>query len=355
MQELRTEPVSVPASTARGRARGGPMLAVDLGGTHLRCGIVTPDGAVRGHHRTDTPVSSPSLRPVTEFIRTCAAEADAAGVIIGLPGRVDYQRGRLDRAPNLPRGWVSELDESDLSTAVGIPVTVANDADLAAVGEAWLGAGRGWSDIVYLTVSTGIGAGVVLGDQLVHGRRSLAEIGHCVLDPASLRAGTHATTIEDVASGPALIRKAAQAGVLADGPAIIAAVRAGDPRLRRVWDGHVRKVAWAAINLSWMFTPQVVVVGGGLGLVGDLLLKPVAELLHQFGPPDLPSPIAVAPAALGDDAGLIGAAAWHRAFRPEAAGRPGSLTHRGQAHHHGPPACKEPAGPVRQYPRQVPS
>ncbi len=324
---MSTGPASAAASPAGERARSGPLLAVDLGGTHLRCGIVSPDGTVRGYHRTDTPASSPRLRPVTEFIRTCAAEAGAAGVIIGLPGRVDYEQGKLDRAPNLPPGWVSELDESGLSTAVGISVTVANDADLAAVGEAWLGAGRSWSDVVYLTVSTGVGAGVVLGDQLVHGRRSLAEIGHCVLDPVGLRTGTHATTIEDVASGPALIREAARAGVIADGPAIIAAVRTGDPRLTGVWGGQVRKVAWAAINLAWMFTPQAVVVGGGLGLVGDLLLHPVAELLRQFGPPDLPSPIAVVPAALGDDAGLIGAAAWHRAFRPEAAGRPAIRSH----------------------------
>lgn len=316
-----TEAASTTVGTALEHARGGPLLAVDLGGTHLRCGVVTPDGVIRDHQRIDTPVTSPSVRPVTEFIRGCAAGAGAAGVIIGLPGRVDYGRGRLDRAPNLPTGWVSELDENDLSEAVGIPVAVANDADLAAVGEAWLGAGCGWPDVVYLTISTGVGAGVVLGDQLVHGRRSLAEIGNCLLDPASLRAGSHPATIEEVASGPALIRAAARAGVIADGPAIIAAIRAGDPRLLSIWDDQVRKVALAAVNLAWMFTPQVVVVGGGLGLVGDLLLKPVTDLLHRFGPPDLPSPIAVVPAALGDDAGLIGAADWHRAFRPEAAGR----------------------------------
>lgn len=324
MQEptLHTEPTSRKAAAGPAGIRAAPLLAVDLGGTHLRSAVVTPHGVAGCHRRIGTPVGSSGTRPVIEFIRSCLAEASVTGVVVGLPGRVDYGRGRLDRAENLPPGWARELNEKDLSEAAGMPVTVANDADLAAVGEAWLGAGRNWSDVVYLTVSTGIGAGVVLGDQLVHGRRSLAEIGNCVLDPASLRAGSHATTIEDVASGPALIREAARAGVTANGPGIIAAIRAGDPRLRGVWEDEVHKVAWAAINLAWLFTPQVVVVGGGLGLVGDLLLTPVEELLSRFGPPDLPSPIPVVPAALGDDAGLIGGAAWHRAFRPEAAGRP---------------------------------
>jgi predicted NBD/HSP70 family sugar kinase len=86
---------------------------------------------------------------------------------------------------------------------------------------------------------------------------------------------------------------------------------------------QVRAVALAVVNLTWIFTSQaVVVVGGGLGLVGAMLLEPISELVGRLGPPLLPEPIAVVPAALGDDAGLIGGAAWSRAFRPEAAGRP---------------------------------
>lgn len=213
-----TKPISRTATTAPAAIRGKPLLAVDLGGTHLRSAVVTPQGVAGCHRRIDTPVSSPGTRPLIEFIRSCDDEPSVAGVVVGLPGRADYEHGRLDRAPNLPPAWVRELNENHLSEAAGIPVTVANDADLAAVAEAWLGTGRNWSDVVYLTVSTGIGAGVVLGDQLVHGSRSLAEIGHCVLDPGSLRAGSHATTIEDVGSGPALTREAARVDVTADGP-----------------------------------------------------------------------------------------------------------------------------------------
>jgi glucokinase len=300
---------------------GGHLLTVDVGGTHLRCAIVSPEGDVSDHQRIDTPISSPDTGPVVEFIRRAAADAGAAAVVIGLPGRIDYERGCLDRAPNLPAGWVNALDESDLSEAVGLPVSVANDADLAAVGEAWLGAGRPWSDVVYVTVSTGVGAGVVLGDQLVHGRRSLAEIGHCLVDQAVLGIGADATSIEDVASGAALGRRAARAGLVASGPEIVTAIRAGDARLAGVWEDQVRAVGLAVVNLTWIFTLQAVVVGGGLGLVGAMLLEPISELVSRLGPRLLPEPIAVVPAALGDDAGLIGGAAWSRAFRPEAAGR----------------------------------
>jgi hypothetical protein len=215
---------------------GGHLLAVDLSGTHLRCAIVSPEGAVSDHQRIDTPISSPDAGPVVEFIRRAAADAGAAAVVIGLPGRSDYERGCLDRAPNLPAGWVNALDESDLSDAVGLPVSVANltnDADLAAVGEAWLGAGRPWSDVVYVTVSTGAGAGVVLGDQLVHGRRSLAAIGHCLVDQAAPRIEADATSVEDVASGAALGRRAVRAGLVA--VALGSSPRSGPETL--VWRG----------------------------------------------------------------------------------------------------------------------
>lgn len=297
------------------------LLGVDLGGTHLRRALVSPEGGVSAHQRVDTPTSSPDASPVIEFIAAAAADTEAAAVVIGLPGRIDYERGCLDCAPNLPADWVRALNEPNLAKAAGVPVSVANDADLAAVGEAWFGAGRAWSDIVYLTVSTGVGAGVVLGDRLVHGRRSLAEIGECLLDPDSLQSGAAVTSIEDIASGTALGRRAAGAGLAAVGPEIISAIKAGDTRLTGAWEDQVRAIGLAVVNLTWLFTPEAVVVGGGLGLVGRLLLEPISELVGRLGPPLLPEPIAIVPAALGDDAGLVGAAAWHRAFRPDAAGR----------------------------------
>jgi glucokinase len=240
-----------------------------------------------------------------------------ATAVVGVPGRVNYRSGRLEYAPNLPPTWVTGITEERLALALGIDAALANDADLAAVGEAWFGAGRGCDDVVYVTFSTGVGAGVVLARRLVHGGRSLVEIGHTIIDVFG-----EDPTLEDLASGTALVRLAGVAGVVGTGPDIIAAVRAGQPAATRVW-GHVTACAAAGVvNLAWLFAPQVIVVGGGLGLVGDLLLTPIREALAVRGPPVVDPAIAVVNATLGDDAGLAGAAAWADAFVPESAGRP---------------------------------
>ena len=197
---------------------------------------------------------------------------------------------------------------------------MANDADLAAVGEATHGAGRDFSDVAYLTVSTGIGAGVVLGGLLVHGRRSLAEVGHTVIDADRLAAGRPAT-LEELGSGTALGRSAVAAGLGTVGADVVAAVARGDQRAMTAWAELVAVLAVGVSNLAWLFTPEVIVIGGGLGLVGDVLLAPLRSAVAADGPPAINPGISIVAAALGDDAGLVGAAGWHRAFVPEAAGR----------------------------------
>jgi glucokinase len=232
--------------------------------------------------------------------------------VIGVPGRVDYRNGRLEEAPHLPPHWPGALDERLLCSVLGMPVSLANDADLAAVGEAYFGAARPYEDVVYLTVSTGIGAGVLLGRRLVAGARSLAEVGHTVIDIAAAHRG-EAGTFEALGSGTALERRAAQRGLPADGAHIVELVHAGDPEASTVWDDLVSVIATGVANLAFLFTPQAVVLGGGVGRNGDLLIPFIRRHLGTFGPPRLPQPIALFVAALGDDAGLVGAAAWLRA------------------------------------------
>jgi glucokinase len=212
------------------------------------------------------------------------------------------------------------MDEGKLSADLGLPVSLANDADLAAVGESWFGAGRDFADMAYMTVSTGIGAGVVVGGLLLHGRRSMAEVGHTVVDGEALAEGRPAT-VEELGSGTALDRLAKEAGLDVAGKDLVNHVRAGDERAAKVLTRVVTAAAIGAVNLAHLFTPEVLVIGGGLGLNGDLVLDPIRQLLDARGPRGLPTPIAVVNAALGDDAGLAGAGAWHRAFRPEAASR----------------------------------
>lgn len=287
-------------------------LAVDLGGTQMRAAIVTPDGDLLLRRSEPTPRAAACPDALMALVGDVLADQAVDHAVIGVPGRVDHRRGRLEHAPNLPPHWPDALVERSLTERLGVPVTLANDADVAAVGEAYFGAGQRHADIVYLTVSTGIGAGVLLDRRLVAGTRSLAEVGHTVLDLAADRRAAPAS-FEDLGSGTALGRRAEAAGLPADGARVVEMVHRGDPDAGRVWDELVEVLAAGITNLAFLFAPSAVVLGGGVGRNGDLLLAPMREALGRHGPRNLPEPIEVLVADLGDDAGLVGAAAWRRA------------------------------------------
>lgn len=290
------------------------VLAVDLGGTQMRAAIVTADGEM--HERRAEP--TPQDADCPDALLRLAGDVIAAGVVgqavIGVPGRVDYAGGRLEYAPNLPPRWPDALNEVLLGDRLGLPVTIANDADLATVGEAFFGAGSAFDDAAYITVSTGVGAGVVLGGRLVAGRRSGIELGHTVVDIGAASKDQPAS-VEDLGSGTALERVAAERGLPADGATVVDAVLRGNEAARTVWNEVVRVISAAVTNVAYLFTPQIIILGGGVGRNGELILGPLRTHLRDSGPPDLPEPIELAVAATGDDAGLVGAAGWQTATR----------------------------------------
>lgn len=292
-----------------------PTVAIDLGGTHIRVAIVAPDGLVLAFDRQRTPADEPTPEVIPAMIKKLvAAEPDVGRVnraVVGLPGVIDHVDGRLLAAPNLPQSWISHLNEQWLADHIGLPVALANDADLAAVGESAYGAGRDHRDVVYVTISTGVGAGVVVADELVRGTFSGGEIGHTVIDRAAAAAGLPAT-VEDIGSGTAIEKAAAAAGISERGAALAALVRSGDPRATEIWNDGIAAVGIGIANLAWIVAPQVVVVGGGVGMNGDLVLPILEKQISQHGP-DTGETIAVATAVLGDQAALAGAAAWWKA------------------------------------------
>jgi glucokinase len=296
------------------------FLAIDLGGTSMRASRTSLDGVVTDRVECPTPDAADPGALVAMAKDALGEGPPVTSAVVGVPGRVDYGAGALEMAPNLAPGWVDALSEARLSEALGLSVALANDADLAAVGEAWFGAGTAYRDVAYITISTGIGAGVVTGGLLVHGRRSMAEVGHTIVDGEALVRGEPAT-VEQLGSGTALDRLAEEAGLEVRGAELVASVREGDETSAGVLTRVIAAAAIGAVNLGWLFTPEVIVVGGGLGLNGDLVLDPIRRLLESRGPRELPEPIAVVNAELGDDAALAGAGAWSRAFTPEAASR----------------------------------
>jgi predicted NBD/HSP70 family sugar kinase len=291
-----------------------PVLAADVGGTQMRAALVGPEGEILLSRSARTPAESEVPAAFTNLVATLATEDEygtATHAVVGLPGAVDYDAGRFLWAPNLPAQWPDQLSASGLSAQLGLPVSIANDADLAAVGEAWFGAGSKSSAVAYLTVSTGIGAGVVNGGRVVRGGRSLAEIGHVVVDWRAWRDG-EPSTVEELGSGSGVTRQALEAGL---GPLssqeVEAGAAGGEPLAVEIWQRAIGACAAGVSNLVMSFYPSTVVIGGGMGRQ-DAFFCPLRDMVLQR-PGHHPADLTIVRSALGDDAGLSGAAAWARA------------------------------------------
>ncbi len=273
------------------------MLAADLGGTHLRAAVFDATGSIRSRVFQPTPPDDPGA--LVRALHRALDESDvlAAHAVVGVPGLVDYDAGQAVFLPQLP-AWHASINAASLGEALGMPVAIANDADLAALGEHRFGAGVGTSHMVYVTCSTGVGAGVIVDGRLLRTRYSLGEVGHTIID---WRSGE---TVEQLGSGSAL---GAQTGEMAT--AIAARARDGDAEAARLFRDVADAFAVGVLTLIYCYQPERVVIGGGVSRTGDQLLDPVRERVRD-------APNSVFPAeqivqcATGDDAGLLGAYAF---------------------------------------------
>jgi glucokinase len=285
----------------------GHTLAVDLGGTNMRVAIVDRAGSVLDRAHEPTPHDAPTIEPLIALARRVRGGHDIEHAVFAVPGRVDHQSGTVLSAPNLTPTWRPLLTRDALEAALNLPVALANDADVAAVGEAHFGAGHGHTDVVYVTISTGVGAGILVGGRVLLPRFSGGEVGHSIIDRVLAAAGADGT-VEGLGSGTALARRAHAAGIDAVGADLVRLVNDGDPAARAVWDEAMFAAALGIVNLAHIVAPTVVVVGGGVGRNGELVLAPIRSALTRFGPAG--PAITVVTATLGDDSGLLGAAAW---------------------------------------------
>ena len=281
------------------------VLVADLGGTRLRAAVVGA-GKVLARQAVSTPQDDPGA--LASLIRSVLAEAPepVAGVVVGVPGPIDYQRGLVLRLPNIPL-WEGKVSAAGLSAELGREVLLANDADLATLGEHAFGAGQGFEDMVYMTCSTGVGAGVVIGGRLLRGRLSLAEAGHTIID---LQSGQ---TLEELGSGTALRKATGE-----HGKQTLSRIEDGDAEALAQFSRVARAFAVGVFNMVHVFSPQAVVIGGGMSQAGELLLTPARELLDrcQAGCPG--RDVQLLRAAGGDDVGLLGGYAY---WLSEAPGR----------------------------------
>jgi glucokinase len=285
------------------------VIGVDVGGTKIRSGVVDREGSVYGRHECESPGSSEEdvLQALDEAVEAVLEETIGA-IGFGVPANLDRDTGRVLRAVNLP------FDDFDLAgharTRFGLPVGIENDGNAAALAEWKLGAGRGVSNLVLLTLGTGVGGGLVLDNRIYRG---WAEIGHMVIVanglpcPGTCHGRGH---VEAYVSGTAADRVAQELwGPEADAHMLVEHARAGEgDALARL--AEIGALLGAAIgSLANLFDPEVVLVGGGFGEAArEFLLAPAQESARREALAPADGTLRVLPAELGAEAGLVGAA-----------------------------------------------
>jgi glucokinase len=305
------------------------VVGVDFGGTHLRAALVDNDGQIVEQLKRETRAT---LGPAAVIDRIAEAITDMhthvplgdtlAGVGAIAPGPLDPFEGIIFRAPNL-EGWDNIPLADELRARVNLPVWIGNDANLAALAEHAYGAGRGLSDLIYLTISTGIGSGFIINNQMLLGARGMAaEAGHMQIIPdGPLCNCGNRGCIEAIASGPNIAREAAgrlRRGIesslqhLEHDPTareVVQAAKAGDAMAIDVLRRAGLFIGMAVANLVHLFNPQRIVIGGGVSNAGELLFGPMRQGANEHIMPSYRGSFDIVPAALGDDVGLLGAAA----------------------------------------------
>ncbi len=258
-----------------------------------------------------------------DLIQTIWPEKETvSAIVVASPGPVDPERGIIFSAPNIP-GWENFPLADRLNERLRVPVFLGNDANLAALGEWKFGAGRGHRHLLYLTISTGIGGGIISDNQLLLGARGLAgELGHIPILPDGPVCGCgQAGHLEALASGPAIaeyvkekLRQGAVSSLQPD-PKITAAdigeaALAGDVLAMEAYLRAGKFIGQALAGFLHIFNPSVVIFGGGVSFSGSLLLDPVRESLEKYVmDPGYLEGLTITTAELGDDAGLYGALA----------------------------------------------
>lgn len=288
------------------------MLAgIDLGGTQVRVALARSDGQLIASFKTKTPLLGSPQR----VVEWAAAEIErhrgrekVRSIAIGAPGPIDVKRGVLVNPPNL-HGWRNVPLASMLRHATGAPVHLANDADMAGLGEFHRGAGRGTQNMVYITWSTGVGGGLIIDGKLHRGAHGTAgEVGHMIIDPNGPldQCGQHGC-LEVFCGGANLARETGHSA-----SELFAAAARGDKHARMVVERAARYMGMALISLTNAVDPEMFVMGGGVtrswGLVQPMMVATLrsSPFIRPARRPRLRR------ARLGDRAGQVGAVEWAR-------------------------------------------
>lgn len=308
------------------------ILGIDIGGTKLAVGVATAQGQLLSTERIPTNSGEGPDRVLARLADVCRTVIEKAGVKVdaagvGCVGPLDQKTGYVINPVNL-HGWNKVPLVNTLKSHLNIPVFLDNDANAAALGEHRFGAGRGMANMVYLTISTGIGGGIIVNHQLYQGENGNAgELGHMSVNFAGRPCGCgNLGCIEQYASGTAIAARAREAVLAAgnhesvlvslagtvdriNGQTVVEAVRQRDPLACRVWDETIVALGSCMVSVIHIFNPRRIVLGGGISNAGDLLFVPLRKQTKIHAMPTLHDICDIVPAELGDQVGVLGAVA----------------------------------------------
>ncbi|HLM35918.1 MAG TPA: ROK family protein [Gaiellaceae bacterium] len=277
------------------------VVALDVGGTKLAAATAVPgEAGWSATARAPTPATGAEALTALLALADSLGSDQIGGVGVSFGGHVDARTGTARRSVHVP-GWEDVPLAALLGERFGAPVRIANDGNAGALGE-WDAAARPRDPVCYVTVSTGVGGGVVVDGELVAGADGLAaEVGHLLVEPGGAACGCgRRGCVETVASGPAIARRAGTASA----EAAVAAAERGDERARRALADAAHALATAVAALVAVVNPAFVAIGGGVANAGPLLWDPLEDELAATAWPEVTTRVG---RAASDDAPLVGA------------------------------------------------
>lgn len=292
-------------------------IGIDLGGTNIAAGVVDDDNKILAKWNVPTALPKSADGIADDMVLLIGFVCEKAGISVadiekigvGTPGAVNAD-GVVENDANL--GFKNTPLRDLLAARTGKIVTVGNDANCAALGEQVAGAGKGTSDFIAVTLGTGVGGGIVIGGKLLTGVNGAAgEIGHMVIDMGGKTCNCgNKGCFEQYASATALIKDAAEAGIMVSGARdVFELAHQGNQKALAVIDNYVEYLAIGITNLVDIFQPEMICIGGGVAAQGDFILNPLREKVEKLRYTKYSDKqTEICAAILGNDAGIIGAA-----------------------------------------------
>lgn len=301
-------------------------LGLDIGGTAIKIGLIDPQGNILcntsfpvAFDNYQTPLMETALQGIQLFLsENHLSSADIRGIGVSATGQIDSATGTVVGTTGYIPHWIDTPIQEILQKKYGLPVRVINDANSVALAEQWIGAAAGFSDVIAVTIGTGVGGGVIIDSDLLTGSRGIAgELGHFPIQAGGTVCSCgNSGCYEYYASTTALIRMVREQydslslaipAQEIDGRFIFRMAQSGHAGICHILDEWIGYVAAGLIGLTHIFNPQLILIGGGVCLQDTLFISPLREKVLQHVMPQFSKGLQLKAASLGNNAGMIGA------------------------------------------------